>query len=227
MHKIPKFRTKYIKSYSLPPLLLAVSFNMLVYIGSRAIAGGWPHHNIESGLDRLIPFWPPSAVIYLGCYLFWAANYILIASRSKEEVCKFFSADFLSRIACFAVYLAYPTTNTRPALSPDGFWNQVMSLVYSIDAADNLFPSIHCLVSWFCYIGIRGKKDVPAWYRGASCLMAALVCLSTLLTKQHVIIDVIGGVLLAEICFWIGKKTPIWSVYEKQLDKMLKTGGSK
>ena len=32
-----------------------------------------------------------------------------------------------------------------------------MRFLYQVDAADNLFPSIHCLTSWFCYIGIRGR----------------------------------------------------------------------
>lgn len=106
------------------------------------------------------------------------------------------------------------------------FWNQVMTLVYSIDAADNLFPSIHCLVSWFCYIGIRGKKEFPAWYRGCSLVMAVLICLSTVLTKQHVLVDVAGGVLLAELCFWAGKKPMVYGVYEKVLDR-IHVGGNK
>ncbi len=204
------------------PLILAFSFNMIVYCGARVIAGGWHHYNIESPLDRLIPFWPPSAAVYLGCYLFWIANYILIARQEKKAVCQFFSADLLSRVVCLVFYLLFPTTNTRPHVEPDGFWNWLMILVYEVDAADNLFPSIHCLVSWLCYIGLRGKKDIPAWYRGASCVMAVLVCISTVTTKQHVIVDVIGGVLLAEVCVWAGKKPAVFLCYETFVDKVNK-----
>ena len=93
-----------------------------------------------------------------------------------------------------------------------------MMFLYSVDAADNLFPSIHCLVSWFCFIGLRGKKEIPFWYRAFSCFFAILVFLSTLTTKQHVIWDVAGGVLLAEICFYIGKKPGVWGRYEKLMD---------
>jgi len=209
-----------IKKQSIFPLIFAVSFNTLVYVGSRLIAADWHHYNIESSLDRLIPFLAPSVLIYLGCYLFWGVNYILIAQQGKKEVCQFFSADFLSRIVCLAFFLLLPTTNVRPDIAPDGFLNQLMLYVYSIDAADNLFPSIHCLVSWFCYIGIRGKEEISVWYRGFSCLMALCICASTLLTKQHVIIDVAGGILLAEICFLTGKKTRIWKLYEKVLDRI-------
>jgi len=201
MGKLRKMLNALIPEYSLIPLIAAVTVNMGVYGGARMIAGDWLHHNIECGLDRM--------------------NYILIARQGKKEVCQFFAADFLSRMICLACYLIYPTTNTRPMVEAEGFWNQVVAVLYRIDAADNLFPSIHCLVSWFCYIGIRGKSYIPRWYRGASCVMALLVCISTLTTKQHVIVDVIGGVALAEICLLIGKLPAVWGKYEKVLDKFL------
>ena len=221
MGKLRKMLNALIPEYSLIPLIAAVTVNMGVYGGARMIAGDWLHHNIECGLDRMIPFIPYTVVIYLGCYLFWIVNYILIARQGKKEVCQFFAADFLSRMICLACYLIYPTTNTRPMVEAEGFWNQVVAVLYRIDAADNLFPSIHCLVSWFSYIGIRGKSYIPRWYRGASCVMALLVCISTLTTKQHVIVDVIGGVALAEICLLIGKLPAVWGKYEKVLDKFL------
>ena len=113
------------------------------------------------------------------------------------------------------LFLAYPTTNTRPLTTDGGLWNQAALWLYSIDAADNLFPSIHCLVSWFCYLGIRGRKEIPVWYQRVSMVIAVLVFASTLLTKQHVIVDVAGGILLAELCFFIGRKTQLYRIYEK------------
>lgn len=219
MNKRQKKSIAIIPDYSFLPLIVSVSFNMAVYGGTRMIAGNWRHYNVESPLDGLIPFWPPSAAVYLGCYIFWIVNYIWIARQGKREVCQFFAADFISRAVCLVIFLVFPTTNIRPSVEPEGFWNKVMLLVYAADAADNLFPSIHCLVSWFCYIGVRGRRDIPAWYRGASFVMAVLVCISTLTTKQHVIVDVIGGVLLAQLCFWIGKNPSVYGFYEKMLDK--------
>lgn len=220
VRKIRKILSDFIPQYGIFPLIMAVTVNFAVYFGTRLIAGGWYHHNIESPLDRMIPLWAPSVLVYFGCYLFWIVNYILIARQDKKLVCRFFSADFISRMVCMVIYLAYPTTNTRPEIEPSGFWNQIMLFLYDTDAADNLFPSIHCLVSWFCYIGLRGRKNIPAWYRGASCIMAVLVCISTLTTRQHVIIDVVGGVLLAECCFYLGKKQAVCGTYEKFLDKV-------
>ena len=220
MKKIRKLLTSLVPEYSLFPLVLAVLFNFSVYYGSRVIAGGWHHYNIESRFDELIPFWPPSVLIYFGSYVFWIVNYILMARQGKKEVCQFFSCDFLSRTVCLICYILFPTTNTRPVVASSGLFNQMMVYLYTIDAADNLFPSIHCLVSWLCYIGLRGRKEISGWYRKCSFLLAILICVSTLTTKQHVIWDVAGGILLAEFCLYLGKKQVVWETYQKLTDKV-------
>ena len=206
--------TGIVPAYGFFPLVFSFVFNCLVYSGSRAVAGSWYHHNIESNLDLRLPFLPQFLIIYFGCYIFWAANYILAARQDREEVYRFFTADFISRCVCLVIFLAYPTTNTRPVIEGSGFWDLLAGWLYSIDAADNLFPSIHCLVSWFCFLAVKGQKKIPIWYKAVSFILAVLVFLSTLFTKQHVIGDVAGGIFLAQGCFWIGKHTEIWHIYE-------------
>lgn len=209
-----KYVTGIVPAYGLFPLVFSFVFNCLVYSGSRAVAGSWYHHNIESNLDLRLPFLPQFLIIYFGCYIFWAANYILAARQDREEVYRFFTADFISRCVCLVIFLAYPTTNTRPVIEGSVFWDLLAGWLYSIDAADNLFPSIHCLVSWFCFLAVKGQKKIPIWYKAVSFILAVLVFLSTLFTKQHVIVDVAGGIFLAQGCFWIGKHTEIWHIYE-------------
>ena len=206
--------TGIVPAYGFFPLVFSFVFNCLVYSGSRAIAGGWYHHNIESSLDLRLPFVPQFLIVYFGCYIFWAVNYILAARQEKEQVYRFFTADLISRCVCLIIFLAYPTTNTRPVIEGSGFWDLLAGWLYSIDAADNLFPSIHCLVSWFCFLAVKGQKKIPIWYKAVSFILAVLVFLSTLFTKQHVIVDVAGGIFLAQGCFWIGKHTEIWHIYE-------------
>lgn len=215
MKKILKGLTRTLPAYGIFPVIFSFVFNCLVYSGSRMIAGGWYHHNIETAVDRSLPFVPQFLIIYFGCYLFWAVNYILIARQERHSVYQFFTGDFISRCICLGFFLLYPTTNTRPVITDGGLWNQLALWLYSIDAADNLFPSIHCLVSWFCYLGIRGKKEIPVWYQRVSAVLAILVFVSTLLTKQHVLVDVAGGILLAELCFCIGRNTNLYKIYER------------
>lgn len=220
MDKKQRLLAGMIPGYSLFPVILALLFNQTAYYGSRIIAGGRHHYNLETGLDLGIPFWPPAVSVYFGSYLFWTVSYILLARQEKREAYHFFLSMTLSKIVCMVWFLLLPTTNTRPAVEPEGFWNQVMIFLYSVDAADNLFPSIHCLESWLCFIGIRNRRETSRWYQGFSGVAAALICVSTLLTKQHVIVDVIGGILLAELCFYVGKKKLVLNLYEKCMDKI-------
>mgnify|MGYP000340514562 CR=1 FL=1 len=184
MKRFWKYVTGVVPAYGLFPLVFSFVFNCLVYSGSRAIAGGWYHHNIESNLDLRLPFVPQFLIIYFGCYVFWAVNYILAARQEREQVYRFFTADIISRCVCLIIFLAYPTTNTRPVIEGNGIWDLLAGWLYSIDAADNLFPSIHCLVSWFCFLGIKDQKRIPTWYKGVSFTLAVLVFLSTIFTKQ-------------------------------------------
>ena len=88
--------------------------------------------------------------------------------------------------------------------------------LYRVDEPANLFPSIHCLVSWFCVIGIKNRMDIPNWYKGISFVFALLICISTQTLKQHYMIDWIGGILLAEITFWIANHCKLYR-YIQQL----------
>jgi membrane-associated phospholipid phosphatase len=96
----------------------------------------------------------------------------------------------------------------------------MVKFVYGVDSASNLFPSIHCLVSWFCFIGIRKSKKIPLWYKVFSCIFAILVCASTQFTKQHYLIDVVGGILIAELCFYLTNHTQIYNKVEMFFDKV-------
>lgn len=192
---------KGIRIWLLP--LLALSWNQLVYYGGSLIAGNAPHDDWTLALDRLTPFLPWTVSIYFLCYLFWMITYLLAAGQRKEFAYRFFFADFLAKAVCLICFVFLPTTNLRPVVEGNSLWEVLMRFLYQIDAPVNLFPSIHCLVSWLCWLGVRDRKEFPRWYQRFSFWMAAAVCLSTLTTKQHVILDLIGGIILAEISWLV------------------------
>ena len=131
----------------------------------------------------------------------------MIARQGEEHCFRFVTADMLSRIVSGIIFILLPTTNVRPVLAGDDIFVKLLGMIYSIDEPTRLFPSIHCLVSWFCYIGIRGRANIPKAYRGFSCIFALLVCVSTQLTKQHYIIDAFGGIAIAELTYWLAFHT--------------------
>ncbi len=194
-------------------LIVALLWHELVYLGARWIARGWVHYDLTTGFDRKIPLVPWTIVIYFGCYLFWAVNYYLCAAQDVRERNRFFLADFLAKTVCFVLYLALPTTNVRPEIVGGGIFDHLMRFLYSVDAADNLFPSLHCLTSWLCWIGVRKQENISGWYRWTSLMIAIMVCISTLTTYQHVIADVVAGILIAELCYYVAGRNRIQRLY--------------
>lgn len=203
---------------------LTLLWNGGVYYGARLLTGARLHHDMTTALDERIPFLPWTISIYWGCYLFWCVNYCLCAVQAREERERFFCADLLAKGFCFLLFMAFPTTNIRPAIVGTGIWENLMRLLYRIDAADNLFPSIHCLVSWLCWIGVRKRQNIPRWYRGFSLIAAMAVCLSTLTTKQHVLADVFGGIGLAEVCYALTKQPKLRDAYSVVIAQVTRAG---
>lgn len=206
--------------YAIFPLLAIVIVNFIVYFGTDLIAGSWKHYDLTLPIDKAIPVIPGFVIVYLGCYVFWIVNYVMILRLGKEHCFRFATADIMSRLVCAVFFLALPTANIRPVLSGGGICTALLGWVYGIDAPTRLFPSIHCLVSWFCFIGIRGQRSIPRAYRIFSCLFALLVCASTQFTKQHYIVDAIGGILLAEGAYRLAFHTKLCKYPQKMFDKL-------
>lgn len=202
------------------PLILALVCNAIAYYGSRIFTSERVHYNLSNNLDAQIPFVPWTVLIYFGCYVFWVINYVIGCRQDQKEAFRFISADFLAKLVCLLCFLIFPTTNTRPAVEGASLWDELMRMLYRMDAADNLFPSIHCLTSYFCFIAVRNNEKIPRWYKIASFFITVSICISTLTTKQHVWIDVIAGVALAEGSYRFVKKSGFSKWYADVIAKV-------
>ena len=180
---------------------LSLLWNQLVYYGGGFLGQDGPFLRMGLPLDALVPFLPWTVSIYFGCFFFWTVLYVLMARQDRRTAYRFFCADFLAKAVCLLFFIFLHTTLLRPTVTGTSLWDALTRLLYRIDAPRNLFPSIHCLVSWLCFIGARNCRAFPRWAVWGTALLAALVCLSTLTTRQHVAADVVGGILLAECSY--------------------------
>lgn len=212
--------SRWLPEYGILSLAACGIFNNIIYTGTQILLRNAYHYDLTSELDRKIPFIKEWVLIYVICFAFWGLNYILIAREGKEHWYRFVTADMMARLFCVVFFIWMPTTNVRPEVNGSDFFSWLMRLVYSLDAPTNLFPSIHCMVSWFCFIGIRKSKKIPVWYKAFSCIFAILVCMSTQFTKQHYLVDIPGGILIAEFCYFITTHTEFFHRLEKVFDRI-------
>lgn len=183
------------------------------------LASNFKHYTLSVEFDNQIPFIPRSVLIYWGCYLFWMINYYQGTRYDKGNGCSLIGAHYIGEIVCFTFFVFFPTIMVRPEIIGNSLSDWLIKLTYQYDEANNLFPSIHCFVSWLCWIGVRRNRFIPKWYQMVSLIFAVSVCVSTLTVKQHVLADVLAGILLAEASYILSLK-----LEQKSQKKTLKCG---
>lgn len=201
------------------PLVFTLALQGLVYFGSKLLMAGAYHHNLETAWDLAIPFLPWTVSIYVGTFLYWAISFLLILRSGTENAFRFLCAHCMSLLIALVFFLLLPTTNTRPQIEGGGLWNYGMRLIYALDTPDNLFPSLHCELSWLCFQGLKKVENVPTGGKRFALIFSLLIFVSTLTTKQHILLDVFGGWLIAEISFRLcGSKkvtAPFYKVFHR------------
>ncbi len=181
-------------------VLIWFFYNLLVFYATRLLTRNRAHVNLETVLDRAIPFQTPWILIYIVVAFFsWYTGYVLLAGEKKETAIYFFGAEYIAKSICLIFFLAMPTTVNRPEVTGHSIFDWMTRQIFSADTPDNLFPSIHCLESWLLARSASSIKRLGKWYAPTMYVVAIVVFLSTLFVKQHVAWDVLGGVLAAEI----------------------------
>lgn len=194
-------RKRKLPRYVIGCLLLLLAVNFTAYNGGRFLAGDRPGAYWGIWLDEQIPFIPWMIYIYILTFAFWAVNYTMSLYFNKKDAVRFVAAEITGKLVCMAFFVFLPTTMPRPTVGDTGFTNLVMRFVYLVDESGNLFPSIHCYASWFCVMGIWKNPYISKWYKAFSVIFAFAIFFSTMAVKQHVFVDVIGGVALAQACY--------------------------
>ena len=206
MTKIKNFLCKILPGYAYIPLAAMLVFNWLVYFGTRYFTTDMKHYSMYTALDSIIPFVPAFISVYILAYVQWILGYGLIARENKHVFSWIVTGEIIAKAMALVCFVTVPTTITRPEVSDTGLWNVLTNYVYSSDAPDNLFPSVHCLESWVCFRGAMHLKKPGKWYKYASLLFTLLVFASTVLVKQHVVLDIVGAVVFVEIGLFISAR---------------------
>jgi membrane-associated phospholipid phosphatase len=188
-----------IERLGLSLLMIAVFGFAFVQIDARnaALAASLKPLPLETALDPYIPFVPAFIFAYL-LYYPWLLLPVPILQRSQTFY-RAMLAFALVQVTAIVVYLAFPSRMVRPDIGglPAGLGTDLIAWLYRTDRGWNLFPSLHVahssLVAMLYWVHCRKAF----WF---AALGALLIAASTVLIKQHYVIDIPAGVLLAFIC---------------------------
>ncbi|MGI6239419.1 MAG: phosphatase PAP2 family protein [Christensenellales bacterium] len=193
-----------IPNYARLPLLICLAAQFLAYYIPRTLPPRGVRIEMALWIDARIGVYPIWVIIYIGAYLFWVWGYVAILSNSRADMRRFFAADIVQKAVAALCFILLPTHLHRPALAEDSVFAALTNLIYRLDPPDNLFPSMHTSVSWLIARSIGSMRGVRPACKAVCYVCAALVMLSALFTGQHVVLDLIGGVALAEGALILG-----------------------
>ncbi len=198
--------TRILPLYGWISILLMATINIITFIGTRFVNKNFTHYDFTLSIDYAIPFVKEFIVVYIiFAYLQWAYGYFLSAREDKATCIRIFSSEIIAKLICFVCFLVIPTTMQRANVTGNDFFSKSVRLMYGIDSADNLFPSIHCLESYLLARTLPLLKKAPRWYKVITWPVSILVFASVLFVKQHVIVDVFSAIAAVEIGILLSK----------------------
>ncbi len=185
------------------PILLSIyliTFQIIIYFFTKLIQGS--PHIIGSTLDNKLPFINIFIIPYVIWYLMIFIVPYMIYKKDKKKFTQYFLCYLITIIISNVIYVIYPSVIIRPNIENTNILNFITNLVYSVDTpALNCFPSIHCAVSMMFILYTSTTKNIDLKYKILIFIISVLIMLATLFVKQHVILDLISGNILALIVF--------------------------
>jgi membrane-associated phospholipid phosphatase len=175
-------------------LALPLLLQLIYFPTNRMLSGGWKP---VSMLDSFIPLWPIFALPYLATIGYWCIFHLWAAIKMDDELFLPFITASITTIAIgMACFILFPTYVDRPQVTEAGFAWDMLRLVYRNDGLYNALPSGHAYItSVVTYFFMKWKPRLnPVWI-----VWWMIVLLSAVVTKQHYILDLVAGVVVAAL----------------------------
>ena len=166
-----------------------------------------PAYIIHSPLDDRIPFCEWFIFPYCSWFVLLVAVTALLWWYDTPAYDKLCLMMFSGMTFCLILYMLLPNgVDLRPTAEQVGRDNiamDLMQLIWRADASNNVCPSIHCQSSGCMALAFAKSKLAAGrpWRKALAYGWAALICISTVFTKQHSVIDVVCGLALAVVWY--------------------------
>ena len=155
-------------------------------------------------IDEAIPFLDWTIWVYFSQYLLLLGSVWLV--RKKHHISRLIYSLSLASLIGFAIFAICPIELPRQPREIGGLSKALFRLLYSIDTPANCFPSLHVALACLTVPSVAAARR--EWTFSAF-IWAGLIAVSTLTTKQHNFVDVLGGLVLAILCYWLSGRLTI------------------
>lgn len=168
-----------------------------------------PKWIMHCALDDLIPYCKYFLVLYILWFPYIAFTitwYVL--HESEKSVISLMKQLGIPMMATLLVYMLFPNgTDVRSKVVLDeGILSKGMEYLWASDPPNNVCPSIHVFVSILLDHALCHATKKNRYLTWISHFLCAGILVSTVMLKQHSVIDVFGGILVAAVVLLYTKK---------------------
>ncbi len=159
-----------------------------------------------TSFDMAIPFMPEFVWIYHSLLPGITLTMLLLV-KTRHLFLNIFWACLVAALVLNVSYVAFPSFYPRADFPVTNIHEALVEWTRQIDGSNNTFPSGHVTFAWLMFIGAFQSmiaRKTPG-LRSLYLLWAIGISLSTLVLKQHYIVDVISGISLAFAAYYISK----------------------
>ena len=167
------------------------------------------YHIVYSKLDDYIPFYKPAILMYSSWFLMLVVPFVyLLKRKSYDNLYNIIIPMFLAMYISLIIYVIYPTAlDIRVTdITGNDICSWIIRKIQGIDAPNNVCPSIHVSTTVIIYNQFRKILKDNKKSKAFFLLWSVGICISTMLVKQHSIIDVVCGIILAHAILFVFNK---------------------
>ena len=162
-------------------------------------------YNISNIVDKYIPYLSIFIIPYIFFYIYIIVAPLYVSIINDYIYKKFIIASIIGTILGGLTFIIRPTCFIEYNLDSNNFLEYIHIIIRKFCSKGAYFPSFHCFLAWLIYLSIN-NTELKNIKKNKFLVFSCIICISTLFTKQHGIVDLIGGILLAEMSWKFSKK---------------------
>lgn len=154
-------------------------------------------------LDDYIPFVKEFVFVYVTWYPLMIGLAFWLLVKDKRAFRRFGWATIINLTACVTIFFIFPSgQDLRPEILGSDIASKMIRGIYAADTNTNVLPSMHVVGS---LAAMRAGFDTDAfkkpWMKWLICILSLAINASTVLIKQHSILDIFAGIALYAIVY--------------------------
>lgn len=163
------------------------------------------YHIIHVSIDDYIPFCEYFIIPYLLWFAYIGITFIYFFFTSRSDFYKYSAFLFTGMTLFLIISTVYPNGLViRPSyFSRDNIFVDLVKTLYATDTSTNVLPSLHVFNSIGAFIAITHSKSLRR-HKGilwSSGILTTLIIMATVFLKQHSVIDVVAGFIMAAFIY--------------------------